>query len=148
MSVLPRLLIAIGLCNAFATPLHAMEQRCEVNTSSLSQLSNIRIACPALAAIIETFAMRDLGEVDAIEELSPDLLGLEAHSPITEDIASFARKALAARALGAKMNDFGERLYLTVAAHDGERAIAAMRQLIDLYAKDAPHCGHAVTTQG
>jgi hypothetical protein len=61
--------------------------------ASPSPLAAIRLSCPELAAILEEFAMRDLGEAFPDEGPHKPRHALASLGPVTEDIPSFARRA-------------------------------------------------------
>ena len=96
-----------------------------------SPLVQLRAACPVLGAIVEEFAMQDLGEsVMPPRDTQPILV---ASRPLMGDVASIAHRAREARDAGATMHDFQEALYLTavtagVPQEAGSAALAKVGQ--------------------
>jgi hypothetical protein len=105
--------------------------------SPRSPFSQLRAACPVLGAIVEEFAMQDLGEsVVAPRDAHPLVI---ASHPLLGDVASLTRRAREARDAGATMRDFEEALYLTAVTAGVRQAIAATQTLLGVFAE--PHRG-------
>jgi len=136
--------IAAAAIMMLSQPVRASAAGCDAreaaSLASPSPLAAIRLSCPELGAIVEAFALRDLGE--AVPDGDPPRRRprIVAAGPITEDIASFAQRAQQARASGATMSDFGEALYLTAVTAGVPKAIAATRVLLDTFAQGDAQC--------
>lgn len=103
-----------------------------------SPLVQLRVACPVLGAIVEEFAMQDLGEFVVPPRDARPLL-VEAR-PLMGDVASLTRRARDARDAGATMRDFGEALYLTAVTAGVPQAIAATQTLLGVFAEPDRGC--------
>src|SRR5437763_3131507 len=110
-------------------------------SGSQSPLETARRACPLLGAIIEEFALQDLGEAFPSESIN-------SHSPEIAVVASFAsgdtaamtRHARYALAAGATKPEFKELLYLTAVYAGVPKAIEATRALSDLLTEREDLC--------
>jgi hypothetical protein len=97
-----------------------------------SALVELRVACPVLGAIVEEFAMQDLGEAFVPPRETPPLR--VQSRPLLGDVASLTRQAREARDAGATMRDFDEALYLTAVTAGVPQAIAATQTLLGVFA--------------
>jgi hypothetical protein len=108
------------------------------SSGARSPLVQLRVACPVLGAIVEEFAMQDLGESIAPPRDTRPLL-VEAR-PLMGDVASLTRHAREARDAGATMRDFEEALYLTAVTAGVQQAIAATQTLLGVFAEPDRDC--------
>ena len=103
-------------------------------SGSQSPLETARRACPLLGAIIEEFALQDLGEAfpsESINSHSPEIAVVAAFAA-SGDTAAMMRHATYALAAGATKLEFKELLYLTAVYAGVPKAIEATRALSDL----------------
>jgi hypothetical protein len=104
---------------------------------TLSPLAGLRAACPVLGAIVEEFAMQDLGESAVAPRESRHLV---ESRPLLGDVGSIARLAREAQDAGATIRDFEEALYLTAVTAGAPQAIAATQTLLGVFAEQAQGC--------
>ena len=109
---------------------------------SQSPLERARRACPLLGAIIEEFALQDLGEAflsESITSHSPEIAVVAAFAA-SGDTAAMTRHARYALAAGATKLEFKELLYLTALNAGVPKAIEATRALSDLLTEREDLC--------
>ena len=98
---------------------------------SLSSLAQIRVSCPVLGAIVEEFAMQDLGESFPTRYPRSRACGGAAR----RRHRVLARRAREARDAGATMRDFEEALYLTAVTVGVPRPSRRRSVLLDVFAE-------------
>jgi 4-carboxymuconolactone decarboxylase len=106
----------------------------EAVAAPLSPLARARHDCPLLAAIIEEYAARDLGEEFPPEATArPSLdLTLARRFAVLGDVFGMTRHALRARDAGTKPNELRELLYLTAVSAGLPKAMEATHALADV----------------
>jgi hypothetical protein len=124
------IVMAAALIATLTTPVRADSDRCVLEQRGSPSLVQIQAACPVLGAIIEGFALRDLGEAFPDETPSSHIVPAAA---LAGDDAALARLARQARENGATMHDFDEALYLTAVGPGIPKAIEATRVLLDVF---------------
>ena len=131
--------MVVAMIAASSAPTFAntrVSQARPVADGAVSPLAQMRISCPVLGAIVEEFALQDLGE-SARRETGHLLV---AAGPFAGDFASVARRAREARAAGATMRDFEEALYLTAVTVGVTRAVAVTQVLLAIFAERDSAC--------
>ena len=115
------------------------ESASTVSSTSPDALAQLRIECPLLAAIVEKFVLRDLGEefVGAGMNARSGEFDVAAVAE-AEDIAALRQRAEHALRAGASPLELKEMLYLTALNAGVPRAIEVTRALADLLVKPAP----------
>ena len=111
---------------------------------SLSPLETARRSCPLLGAIIEEFALQDLGEAfpsESVNSHSPEI-GMLAAFATSGDTAAMTRHARYALAAGATKLELKELLYLTAVNAGVPKAIEATRVLSDLLTEREGLCSN------
>lgn len=110
-----------------------------ISSTSADALAQLRIECPLLAAIVEKFALRDMGEEFFGAGINPQSSALAAEATTaSEDIEALRHRAEEALRAGASQFELKEMLYLTVLNAGVPRGIEVTRALSDLLVKPAP----------
>ncbi len=111
------------------------EASAQAGVASPSPLERARRDCPLLGAIIEEYAMQDLGEAfpeDGAAAPSPEI-DVATRFAALGDIATMKRHARLARDAGATPAAFKELLYLTAVNAGIPKAVEATRALSDVF---------------
>jgi alkylhydroperoxidase/carboxymuconolactone decarboxylase family protein YurZ len=114
----------------------------EAPAAPLSPLTRARRDCPLLGAIIEQYALQDLGEAfpeEATTLPSPDL-ALAANFAALGNISAMTRHARLARDAGAKPAKIRELLYLMAVSAGLPKAMEATRPLAEVLDEQKNRC--------